>query len=76
MRMLKVDDETYSRVCELAESQHVSRSDFIHSVIDARIEHEKYLRREIRKGLEQIEKGEVVSQEDMKQFMQDLIDDY
>jgi len=36
MRTLKVDDDTYNKVCALAGESHTSRADFIHDAVEAR----------------------------------------
>jgi len=74
MRMLKVDDETYNKVCALADASHVSRADLIKEAIEASAEHDAWVKRAVGQAVAQVEDGKTVSHGEAIKHIDDIID--
>jgi len=72
MRMLKVDDETYSKVCELAGESHTSRANFIHDAVEAREDYLEWKAGKVNAGLAAVESGDFVTSKEMEIFVDEL----
>jgi predicted transcriptional regulator len=66
----RTDETARDHLDELAKAQNRPRSAIINEAVEAYIAHRKWIAEEVQKGIEEIERGEFITEEEMDKFFE------
>ena len=67
--IVKINPDIKAQLHHLAEETHRTETELANEALVAFIEHDRYIRAKIQKGLEQAERGEFVADAEMEAFV-------
>ena len=63
---IRLDEDTLLRLDSLAEIMHCSRAALIKEAVDKYLEYDAWFRAEVQKGIDEADRGELISHNDVK----------